>query len=240
MSKVLLVSDQPVLLGGFQEVLGTRGFETAVCDSSLPPDAACPPDLVLMDLTAGLTFGDLTDVNGRLPGCPVVLWAESMPLDTVFRALEFGVRGIVERSSSAEHLADSLRRVAGGEMQIGFAATRETGPPRRRVSLTPREREIVMLLRQGLRNKQIANEMGITEGTVKIYLFRLFHKLDVRNRFELAKCGVIDQLPEPPARVAPNGAPRIPANARKAMPDSPKAVLDPHKAVLDSQPARIV
>lgn len=153
-----------------------------------------------MDLTAGLTFGDLTAINGHLPGCPVVLWAESMPLDTVFRALEFGVRGIVERSSSPEHLADSLRRVAGGEMQIGFAGAREGVSGRRRVTLTPREREIVGLLRQGLRNKQIAVEMGITEGTVKIYLFRLFHKLGVRNRFELAQCGAVEDMPESPLR----------------------------------------
>ena len=220
MSKVLLVSDQPVLLGGFQQVLGSRGFEVAVCSpSSLPVEtiSGSAPDLILMDITAGLTFGDLTEVNGQFPGCPVVLWAESMPLDMVFRALEFGVRGIVERSSSAEHLADSLRRVAGGEMQIGFAASRETVPPRRRVSLTPREREIVALLRQGLRNKQIASEMSITEGTVKIYLFRLFHKLGVRNRFELARCGALDQIPAPPPRAEGNAAAatRMPAPPRK-------------------------
>jgi len=218
-SKVLLVSDQPVLLGGFQEVLGSRGFDVSTCGASslLSETNSVPaPDLVLMDLTAGFTFGDLTDLNGRLPGCPVVLWAESMPLDMVLRALEFGVRGIVERSSSAEHLADSLRRVAGGEMQIGFAATREAMPPRRRVQLTPREREIVMLLRQGLRNKQIAAEMGITEGTVKIYLFRLFHKLDVRNRFELARCGAVDQMPDPPhgSRTPPQ-SPRMSEAARR-------------------------
>jgi two-component system nitrate/nitrite response regulator NarL len=219
-SKVLLVSDQPVLLGGFQEVLGNRGFEVAVCNVvSLPLETGpvSPPDLVLMDLTAGLTFGDLTTINGQLPGCPVVLWAESMPLDTVFRALEFGVRGIVERSSSAEHLADALRRVAGGEMQIGFTGARENMPVRRRVTLTPREREIVGLLRQGLRNKQIAVEMGITEGTVKIYLFRLFHKLDVRNRFELAQCGCADEMPESPSRSVSQAptAPRVAAAARK-------------------------
>ncbi len=229
MSRVLLVSDQPVLLGGFQEVLASRGFEVSVCDSAasaLPPETTVTPDLVLMDLTAGLTFGDLTDVNGRLPGCPVVLWAESMPLDTVFRALEFGVRGIVERSSSAEHLADSLRRVAGGEMQIGFAATQEATHAKRRVSVTPREREIVALLRQGLRNKQIALEMGITEGTVKIYLFRLFHKLDVRNRFELARCGSIEQMPELQARNATAPAPtRVPLSARKPGADRPPARL---------------
>jgi hypothetical protein len=67
-----------------------------------------------------------------------------------------------------------------------------------------------MLLRQGLRNKQIAAEMGITEGTVKIYLFRLFHKLNVRNRFELARCNALEQMPEPPAR--PTSAP--PASRR--------------------------
>jgi DNA-binding NarL/FixJ family response regulator len=219
-SKVLLVSDQPVLLGGFQEVLGSRGFDVAVCNVvSLPLETGpvSTPDLVLMDLTAGLTFGDLTEINGQLPGCPVVLWAESMPLDTVFRALEFGVRGIVDRSSSPEHLADSLRRVAGGEMQIGFSGTRESLPARRRVTLTPREREIVALLRQGLRNKQIATEMGITEGTVKIYLFRLFHKLDVRNRFELAQCGAADEMPESPSRAAAaaSAALRVSPAARK-------------------------
>ncbi len=221
--KVLLVSDQPVLLGGFQEVLECRGFDVIVGDPvSLPSekDGGSTPDLVLLDLTAGLTFGNLTEVSGHLPGCPVVLWAEAMPLDTVFRALEFGVRGIVERSSSAEHLADSLRRVAGGEMQIGFAATREAAPARRRVTLTPREREIVILLRRGLRNKQIATEMGITEGTVKIYLFRLFHKLDVRNRFELARCGAVDDIVAPPPQAKPAGTPaegaRVSPAARKA------------------------
>ena len=203
MSKVILVSDQPVLLVGFQQVVGTRGFEAIACDVPALPFAiqsASPPDLILMDLTAGLNFGHLTEINGRLPGCPVVLFAESMPLEMVFRALEFGVRGIVERTSSAEQLTDALRRVAGGEMQIGFAAGREATPPKRHVSLTPREREIVMFLRQGMRNKQIATEMNITEGTVKIYLFRLFQKLGVRNRFELARSNALEQVPAPTPR----------------------------------------
>jgi len=128
--------------------------------------------------------------------------------------------GTYDAKSGVADLADSLRRVAGGEMQIGFAATREAAPARRRVTLTPREREIVILLRRGLRNKQIANEMGITEGTVKIYLFRLFHKLDVRNRFELARCGAVDDIVAPPAQAKPAGTPsegpRVPAAARKA------------------------
>ncbi|HXJ40465.1 MAG TPA: response regulator transcription factor [Bryobacteraceae bacterium] len=193
MSKVVLVSDQPVLLSGFAHVLESRGFETLTLtpgsDIGYSIGLAARPDLVLLDITAGLTFGTLTELHTAIPDAPVVLWADSMPLELIFKTLEFGVRGIVPRTSHPDQLAESLHRVLGGEMHIGFTGAAAAGPAKRNVSLTPREREIVMHLRQGLRNKQIATEMNITEGTVKIYLFRLFHKLGVRNRFELARSG---------------------------------------------------
>jgi two-component system, NarL family, nitrate/nitrite response regulator NarL len=204
-SSVILVSDQPVLLCGLTHVLESRGFEIAACCTSEELVQALPPgkkiDLAVLDITAGLTFGNLTEVHSRIPQCPVVLWSDMLPLDLVFKTLEFGVRGIIQRTSLPEQISDSLRRVANGEMQIGFGASRDVPTPRKQVSLTPREREIVGRLRQGLRNKQIAAEMNITEGTVKIYLFRLFHKLGVRNRFELARCGVPDQMQFSPTAV---------------------------------------
>ena len=205
MSKLFLISDQPVLLLGFAHVLESRGFQIAACcpAAALPAalESGTMPDLVLLDMTGGLTFGSLTEVHRSVPDCPVVLWADSLPLDIVFKTLEFGVRGIVQRTALPEQLADSLKKVASGEMQIGFGSSRDPVPLNRRVSLTPREREIVVRLRQGLRNKQIAAEMNITEGTVKIYLFRLFHKLGVRNRFELASSTLPDQLTLPPSVV---------------------------------------
>jgi DNA-binding NarL/FixJ family response regulator len=198
LSRIYLLSDQPVLLRGFEYVLSGGGFEIA---GSCQPAAfaatvgsAGLPDVLLLDITAGLTFTDLSDLHGCVPECPVVLWADALPLELMFKTLEYGVRGIVQRSVQPEQLVDALRKVAAGELQIGFGTSSEGPQPRRRVSLTPREREIVSFLRQGMRNKQIAGEMGITEGTVKIYLFRLFHKLGVRNRFELARCGMPDQL----------------------------------------------
>ena len=139
----------------------------------------------------------------------MVLWSDPLPLDLVFKTLEFGVRGIVSRTSQPEQLADSLRKVVSGEMQIGFGASRDAAPVKKKVSLTPREREIIGRLRQGLRNKQIAAEMNITEGTVKIYLFRLFVKLGVRNRFELASCGVLDQMEFPPTPANAGLPPRV-------------------------------
>jgi two-component system, NarL family, nitrate/nitrite response regulator NarL len=199
LSKVFLLSDQPVLLRGFEHVLGHKGFEIAgSCQPSAFAESVRPgvrPDVLLLDITAGLTFADLSHLNSCVPECPVVLWADALPLELMFKTLEYGVRGILQRNVQPEQLVECLRKVAAGELQIGFGATStDTAQPRRRVALTPREREIVALLRQGMRNKQIAGEMGITEGTVKIYLFRLFHKLGVRNRFELAQCGTDDPL----------------------------------------------
>jgi two-component system nitrate/nitrite response regulator NarL len=208
LSKVFLLSDQPVLLRGFEHVLADSGFEvTGSCPAAAfaaSVVATRPPDVLLLDITAGLTFADLSELHGCVPDCPVVLWADALPLELMFKTLEFGVRGIVRRNVQPEQLVESLRKVAAGELQIGFGVRNGDSPqPRHGVSLTPREREIVAFLRQGMRNKQIASEMGITEGTVKIYLFRLFHKLGVRNRFELARCGTVDHLQLTPSTATP-------------------------------------
>jgi two-component system, NarL family, nitrate/nitrite response regulator NarL len=218
--KVFLLSDQPVLLVGFEHVLLDHGFEivgrcqasefAGVLRSGVEYEGL-KPDAILLDITAGLTFTSLGEMHECVPGCPVVLWADALPLELMFKTLEYGVRGIVQRNALADQLVDSLRKVIAGELQIGFGAARDGAQPRRKVSLTPREREIVALLRQGLRNKQIAGEMGITEGTVKIYLFRLFHKLGVRNRFELARCGILEQLQLTPPALTP------PPKAEKAL-----------------------
>jgi DNA-binding NarL/FixJ family response regulator len=190
-------------LRGFEYVLTNTGFEIAgSCQAGLFTtvlDSAPKPDAVLLDITSGLTFADLGELHSHVPDCPVILWADVLPLELMFKTLEFGVRGIVQRNVQPEQLVESVRKVLAGELQIGFGVPGEQSQQRRGVSLTPREREIVSFLRQGMRNKQIAHEMGITEGTVKIYLFRLFHKLGVRNRFELARCTTGEQL-----QIAPN------------------------------------
>jgi two-component system nitrate/nitrite response regulator NarP len=205
---VFLIGNQPVLIYGFRQVLSHNGFDVcghcASHELDLAPVSSGPaaggtgdaerPSLILVDATNGIEFPVLEEVRSRAPGCSIILWTDSLPLNLVFRTLEFGVRGVVERNSRPEQLVDALRRVSEGEMQIGFPTSTPGGPPKKQVSVTPREREIIDLLRQGMRNKQIATEMGITEGTVKIYLFRLFHKLGVRNRFDLARLN-----PEPAA-----------------------------------------
>ena len=114
-----------------------------------------------------MSLARIREVHRRAPACPLVLWTDPLPQDLVFKSLECGMRGTVLRNSRPEQLVASLRRLAAGELQIGFGAVSET--TRRGVSLTLREREIIARLRKGIRNKEIADEMGITEGTVKIY-----------------------------------------------------------------------
>ena len=157
--------------------------------------ASPKPDIVLLDITAGLTFGSLTEVHAHLPDTPVVLWAEALPLDLVFKTFELGVRGIVQRTAVPEQLVDSLAKVALGEMQIGFGTSRDVAPMRKKVTLTPREREIVGLACRGsCATNRSAADMNITEGTVKIYLFRLFHKLSVRKPFRTSPGrGILDR-----------------------------------------------
>lgn len=96
------------------------------------------------------------------------------------RAMKLGVRAIVSRTSNADELFRTLRKV--------FEPGQHALPTDTQPALTPRERELVSRLRNGLRNKQIAAEMNITEGTVKIYLFRLYRKMGVRTRFEMVRC----------------------------------------------------
>jgi DNA-binding NarL/FixJ family response regulator len=78
-----------------------------------------------------------------------------------------------------------LRKVAAGELWIEKNLSDQILSARR-VLLSPRERQLATLLAQGLKNKEIAYALGITEGTVKVYLSRLFQKAGVADRFELA------------------------------------------------------
>ena len=130
MSKILVLSDQPVLRQGLAHVLERQGFEIA--------HGGVKPDLILLDITAGLTIGSVSDVRARIPECPVVLWSDTLPLDYVFRTLEMGVRGIVQRTAQPDSLGSTLKKVAGGEMQIGFGPGNQSAQLRRQVSLTPR------------------------------------------------------------------------------------------------------
>jgi DNA-binding NarL/FixJ family response regulator len=189
MTRVLVLTDQPVLARGLQDTLSAGGIEVV---SVSDPAGQCgdaykstEPELVLLDLTGEFTFETLADTHTRMPGCNLVIRVGPMSRELIFQALEYGVRGILPVQLSPEALVQSLQRIARGEVLIevtdaGFDSTNE-----KRVSFSEREKQVVELLAQGLKNKEIAAAMNLAEGTVKVYLSRLFKKTKVRDRFEL-------------------------------------------------------
>jgi DNA-binding NarL/FixJ family response regulator len=100
-----------------------------------------------------------------------------------------GVRGIVRKTLPAETLIECLRKVNQGELWFEKTLT-DSMLSARKVSLTRREGQLVTLLSQGLKNKEIATVLCVSENTVKVYLSRLFQKVGVKDRFELALYGL--------------------------------------------------
>ncbi len=186
MTRVLIVTDQPILSRGFQEILSAGGMEAVSCDD---PAAVVfhfsNQELVLLDLTGEFTFETLAETHARMPGCNLAIRVGPMSRELIFQALEYGVRGILPVQLSPEMLLHSLRRIAKGEVVIEVTDSGFDPIGEKRISFSEREKQVVELLAQGLKNKEIAAAMNLAEGTVKVYLSRLFKKTKVRDRFEL-------------------------------------------------------
>jgi two-component system nitrate/nitrite response regulator NarP len=188
-TRLLLYSPQPILAAGLQTTLQEAG--SLVCSSvpsvpllieSLKVERPC---VVLLDVNPELGFAELHRVASMSGGIPLVLWVDAISTEFASQVIGLGVRGILRKNLPAEVQVRCLESVAAGELWIekSLADQLLCG---KRVALAPRERQLVGLLAQGLKNKEIANSLGITEGTVKVYLSRLFQKLGVNDRFDLA------------------------------------------------------
>jgi DNA-binding NarL/FixJ family response regulator len=216
MTRLMLYTDEPILARGLEAVAAeTPEFEVVgvcCCAANLVNDVlAANPDMLLLDLTPDLGFGALIELQRRAPATRIVLWTRSISTELAYQAIEHGVRGILRRTHPAEIALKCFRMVADGG--LWFEETLKSSiTGMRTVSLTRREGQLVSLLAQGLKNKEIASTLFISEGTVKVYLSRLFHKLGVKDRFELALFGlknmhtgeglieVPQPRPEPPLR----------------------------------------
>lgn len=196
MTKVLLVDDHPMigaalemlLRGTDYEVIG-RARSVAEANSSL---ARHKPDLLLLDVN--LPDGSGLDVLRRLSRArsrpKVILLTAGMDEAQLLAAAELDPEGIVLKTSDPGLLSESMEAVVAGRRWIDPEIVERTRQAQERAAsappLTRRERELVELVRQGLRNRDIAAELGVTEGTVKVYLHAIFDKFRVENRTELA------------------------------------------------------
>jgi two-component system, NarL family, nitrate/nitrite response regulator NarL len=152
------------------------------------------PDLILADKSFGsqslLQF--LQEVRPHLQNTAVVVWGSSITEPEALRLLQSGVRGVVRKTAHPELVLTCMRSVASGSNWMEDTLFRD--PPRMerypRSELTSREQQVLELVEQGLKNKEIARELGIRPGTVKIHLKHIFEKTGVRGRYGLALTGL--------------------------------------------------
>ncbi len=178
------------------------------------------PDVVLLDLRLprvdGLTV--LRSVQTRASRTKVLLFATADSKDDFVEAMKLGCSGILLKETATALIEKSIQRVSAGEIWLDstttaavirhFASPKEFPaahagansassngkPTRERAQLSQREREIIVLIAQGYKNKEIAEKMFITEQTVKNHLHNVFDKLGVSDRLELALYAIHNSL----------------------------------------------
>ncbi len=158
-------------------------------DSLLEALLLAQPDLVFLDLTPDFTLDFLTSIHKAAPRTKLVLWVHFISTEMALQAMGVGVRGIISKTLPAQGVVCSLAKVHSGELWFEKALT-DLILTARRYTLTRREGQIVTLVAQGLKNKELGIALNISEGTVKVYLSRLFKKLGLKDRFELALFGL--------------------------------------------------
>jgi DNA-binding NarL/FixJ family response regulator len=203
--RLLIVDDQELIRTGLRLFLQTRDDlevvgEAADGDEAIALAGALRPDVVLMDIRMRRMDG--VEATARLTAAgieppPRVLVLTTFDLDEyVFGALRAGAAGFLLKDASRERLVEAIRVVHAGEALLSPSITRRLiedyatrtdpiGPPTALLAeLTPREREALGLVAQGLSNSEIAARLVVTEATVKSHVGSLLAKLGLRDRVQ--------------------------------------------------------
>ena len=148
-------------------------------------------DLVLLDLSMpGISgFSGLIYLRAQFPAIPVVVVSASDDVGTIRRSLDFGASGFIPKRFGVETLGAALLKVMAGDVWIpadidlAAAADPEMTKLRDRlITLTPQQVRVLMMLSEGLLNKQIAYELSVSEATIKAHVSAILQKLGVESR----------------------------------------------------------
>ena len=196
--RIILVDDHAIVREGVRAVLDEHADFRVVGEYANGADAiaavgALAPDVALVDLkmpglTAPQTISGLIE---RVPGLRVLVFT-SFGEDALIRAtLDAGAIGFLLKDALQHDLVSAIRSVASGDAFLAPAAQRQLmellrKPQAARDTLTAREHDVLKLVAEGLSNKQIANRLHLTEGTVKGYVSQILAKLRLEDRTQIA------------------------------------------------------
>ncbi|HTM50004.1 MAG TPA: response regulator transcription factor [Bryobacteraceae bacterium] len=205
--RIVIADDHPIFRDGLRKLLMLEEDFRVVAEARdgkevLEVLEEHQPDILLLDLKMpgldGLTA--LQKLQNSRTKTKVIVLTASEDKNQFVQAMKFGTCGIVLKQTATELLIKSIRKVHAGEIWLDshttaavmrqFSSPMESAPlgnrDRDRSPLSQREREIVVLVAQGFKNKEMAEKMFISEQTVKNHLHNIFDKLGVSDRLELA------------------------------------------------------
>ncbi|MDQ2950597.1 MAG: response regulator transcription factor [Acidobacteriota bacterium] len=210
MIKIVIADDHPIVRDGLRKLLNLEEDFEVVAEAAdgrevLDRVHEFDPDVLLLDLRMpnldGLSALQVLQQSNKRT--KVIVLTASEDKNEFVQAMKLGCSGIVLKQTAPDLIVKSIRKVHGGEIWLDshttaavmrqFAAPGEVmsggggpGKSRERSPLSTREREIVQLVAQGFKNKEMAEKMFISEQTVKNHLHNIFDKLGVSDRLELA------------------------------------------------------
>ena len=207
-ARILLVDDHPMMRKGvvqlleFEDGLEVVG-EAGSGEEALRMAAELQPDMILLDLNmTGMTGLDtLRAMRENGEDARIVVFTVSDDRNDVINVLRAGADGYLLKDMEPERLLEHIRQAATGQLtispqltQVLAQALRGDDRPKGIEELTDRERQILRQLAHGYSNKMIARKLDITEGTVKVHVKRVLHKLGMRSRVEAAVWAVENHL----------------------------------------------
>jgi DNA-binding NarL/FixJ family response regulator len=219
MIRLLIAEDQPVVRAGLRAILETASDIQIVGEAGDGQEAIeraldLSPDVIISELRLPKSDGlaILRNLQGRGLPTKFLLFTSSDNKDDFIEAMKLGCSGILLKDAAPALIVKSIQKVNAGEIWLDsnttaavirqFASPVDSATPhasagakpRERAQLSQREREIIVLIAQGYKNKEIAEKMFITEQTVKNHLHNVFDKLGVSDRLELALYAIHNSL----------------------------------------------
>ena len=196
---VAICDTEPIAVEGLRKLLDSaEEISLVAAETSLAGamDAVRENGLRVLILDKALGTQAITDwlaAFGRLPDRPAtVIWGANLSESEALRFLHAGATGVLRKTAGLDAILACIRTVAEGGTWMEDEMLREPDRPLRieRSPLTLREAQVMELVERGLKNKEIANSLGIRVGTVKIHLKHIFEKTGIRGRYGLALSGL--------------------------------------------------
>ncbi|MFD0461534.1 response regulator [Microvirga aerilata] len=218
---IIIADDHPLFRGALRQAVASMMPQARVVEASGMDELNATltqerdVDLILLDLTMpGVQgFSGLMSLRAQYPELPVVIVSATEEATVIRRAMDFGASGFIPKSIDIDSIGGAIQAVLAGDtwtppdVDLSASEDAETADLVRRLgTLTPQQVRVLTMLSEGLLNKQIAYELGVSEATVKAHVSAILDKLGVDSRTQAviaaSKIGVTQRPPRPgPIRV---------------------------------------